>query len=269
VSQVLLNLIVNAQHALRACETPRLLTVRAWAESASAASADHIGAGRRIFLAVADNGPGMTADLLPHIFEPFFTTKPVGQGTGLGLSVCYGIVANHGGRIWAESEPGHGATFLIELPVRAAPARPALADVRMAPAAEPPRGHRVLLVEDDDAVVQLVRAALAEHNHLVEAREGAQALRLAQSSDFDLVLCDLKMPGMGGKEFFDRLKVEAPALIGRLLFISGDTGSVATRDFLEQTGRPLLNKPFAPSELYRAIAAMRAEDRGSRIEDRG
>jgi signal transduction histidine kinase/CheY-like chemotaxis protein len=261
LSQVLLNLIVNAQHALRMCETPRVLTVRAWTNPASAAPVDHMAASRRIFLAVADNGPGITTDLLPHIFEPFFTTKPVGQGTGLGLSVCYGIVANHGGRIWAESEPGHGATFLIDLPVRATPALPALAEVRSPPAAEPPRGQRVLLV-DDGAVVQLVRAALAEHNRLVEAGEGAEALRLAQSNDFDLVLCDLKMPGMGGQEFFERLRAEAPALIERLLFISGDTGSAATRDFLQQAGRPLVSKPFAPSELYRAIAAMRAEDRG-------
>jgi two-component system, cell cycle sensor histidine kinase and response regulator CckA len=146
--------------------------------------------------------------------------------------------------------------------VRATPALPGLAEMRSLPAAEPPRGHRVLLVEDDDAVVQLVRVALAEHNRLVEAGEGAEALRLAQSNDFDLVLCDLKMPGMDGQEFFERLRAEAPALIERLLFISGDTGSAATRDFLQQAGRPLLSKPFAPSELYRAIAAMRIEDRG-------
>jgi len=72
----------------------------------------------RIYIAIIDNGPGIAADVMPQIFEPFFTTKPVGQGTGLGLSVCYGIIADHGGRIWAESQPGHGTTFLIELPIR-------------------------------------------------------------------------------------------------------------------------------------------------------
>jgi signal transduction histidine kinase/CheY-like chemotaxis protein len=271
LSQVLLNLIVNAQHALRISTAPRMLVFRAWADATLATPDMQPSAARRIFLAVADNGPGIAAELLPHIFEPFFTTKPVGQGSGLGLSVCYGIVANHGGRIWAESEPGRGATFLIELPVRdgpaPTPARPA--DTRAAQQAEPPHGRRVLLVEDDLAVIQLVRVALGEHNSLVVADEGAEALRLARGGDFDLVLCDLKMPGMSGQDFFERLRAEAPALVAQLLFISGDTGSAATRDFLQQTGRPLLTKPFAPSELYRAIAALKIADQRSRIEDRG
>ena len=261
LSQVLLNLIVNAQHALRTCEAPRMLALRAWEDATAAVSDSTAAATRHICLAVADNGPGITDDLLPHIFEPFFTTKPVGEGSGLGLSVCYGIIANHGGRIWAESEPGQGATFLIELPVRAGPAQPVPVDASAAQTVEPPRGRRVLLVEDDNAVVQLVRAALAQHNRVVVASEGAEALRLAQHGDFDLVLCDLKMPGMGGQQFFERLRSDAPALVGRLLFISGDTGSATTRDFLQQTGRPLLSKPFAPSALYRAIAAMTAEGR--------
>src|SRR4029453_12102184 len=83
-------------------------------------------ASERICIAIADNGPGIAAELIPRIFEPFFTTKPVGQGACLGLSVCYGIVAAHGGRIWAESQPGQGATFLIELPVRAEQPEPSL-----------------------------------------------------------------------------------------------------------------------------------------------
>jgi len=116
ISQVLLNLLINAQHVLREYAGQGTIIVRSWAERLAGPESDGI---ERIYIAIADNGPGIAADVMPQIFEPFFTTKPVGQGTGLGLSVCYGIIADHGGRIWAESQPGNGATFLIELPVRA------------------------------------------------------------------------------------------------------------------------------------------------------
>ncbi len=117
ISQVLLNLLINAQHALREQAALSTITIRSWAERLVGPEMD---GAERIYITIADNGPGIAADVMPRIFEPFFTTKPVGQGTGLGLSVCYGIIADHGGRIWAESQPGHGTTFLIELPVRVA-----------------------------------------------------------------------------------------------------------------------------------------------------
>ena len=115
ISQVLLNLLINAQHALRDCAPLGTITIRSWTERLAEPEVD---GAERIYIAIIDNGPGIAADVMPQIFEPFFTTKPVGQGTGLGLSVCYGIIADHGGRIWAESQPGHGTTFLIELPIR-------------------------------------------------------------------------------------------------------------------------------------------------------
>jgi C4-dicarboxylate-specific signal transduction histidine kinase len=121
ISQVLLNLVINAQHALRERDALAAITIRSWAERLESAEVD---GAERIYFSIADNGPGIAPDVMPQIFEPFFTTKPVGQGTGLGLSVCYGIIADHGGRIWAESQQGHGATFLIELPVRMAKPEP-------------------------------------------------------------------------------------------------------------------------------------------------
>jgi signal transduction histidine kinase len=254
ISQVLLNLLINAQHALREQAAAGTITVRSWAERSSGPGIEQ---DERIYIAIADTGPGIMADVMPQIFEPFFTTKPVGQGTGLGLSVCYGIIADHGGRIWAESQPGHGATFLIELPVRAA-----VPDVHVPAAARPsrpaalPRGRRILLIEDDGSVVYLVRSALAQANMLVVAAEGQQALDMLPSQPFDLVLCDLRMPGMGGREFYQQLQLVAPQLVEKLLFISGDSTSATTRDFLWQSGRPLLTKPFTPNDLYQAIAEL-------------
>ena len=253
ISQVLLNLLINAQHALREQAGPGTITIRSWVEHSKPLEGASV---ERIYIAITDDGPGIAAELMSRIFEPFFTTKPVGQGTGLGLSVCYGIIADHGGRIWAESQPGHGATFLIELPVRVAvPDRlmPAAAHTELA---APPYGRRILLVEDDSSVVYLVRSALEHGNMLVIAADGRQALAMLPEQCFDLVLCDLRMPGMGGREFYQELQVVAPTLVSQLLFISGDTTSVATRDFLQQSGRPLLNKPFTPNDLYHALAAL-------------
>jgi signal transduction histidine kinase len=257
ISQVVLNLLINAQHALRDQDAPGTITIRSWGKRSEDAESDAI---ERICISITDNGPGIATELMPRIFEPFFTTKPVGQGTGLGLSVCYGIIADHGGRIWAESQPGHGATFRIELPVRANVPEPPPTPVAQAglPIA-PPRGRRILLVEDDSSVVYLVRSALEQGNMLVIAADGQQALDLLPTLRFDLVLCDLRMPGMGGREFYHELQLAAPTLIGRLLFISGDITSATTRDFLQQSGRPLLNKPFTPNDLYHAIAALERE----------
>jgi two-component system NtrC family sensor kinase len=250
ISQVLLNLLVNAQHALRERPAQRTLTI----------STSHQRAGgdlpERILIAIADNGPGITADVMPRIFEPFFTTKPIGHGTGLGLSVCYGIIGDHGGRIWADSAAGGGATFSIVLPVRARTAELTPDAAPPPPPSSPPQGRRVLLVEDDQAVVALVRSALGQANALITAGEGEQALELVRGQSFDLVLCDLRMPGMSGREFYGALERDSPELARQLLFISGDTTSAATRDFLRQSGRPLLGKPFTPTDLYRAIAAL-------------
>jgi|GEM_PF-1790637 len=247
LGQLLLNLLVNAQHALRARPAPRLLTVRTWAEGGPA--------GPRLLLSVADNGPGIAPELHGRIFEPFFTTRPAGEGTGLGLSICQGIVQAHAGAIHVEAAPGTGARFVVELPVRQPPAAPP-APAPAPPAAPVPRGRHILLVDDDPAVIGVVRAALARENRVVVAGDGAEAMRLAAGEIYDLVLCDLRMPGMDGPAFFRQLSDARPDLARRLLFISGDTSSAATRTFLESARRPLLAKPFTPDELYAAIAAL-------------
>jgi two-component system NtrC family sensor kinase len=252
LSQVLLNLLGNAQYALRQRVPPRRVVVRTWVERPEADL--DAPAGPQILVSVADNGPGVAPEVLQRIFEPFFTTKPVGQGTGLGLSVCYGIVADHGGQIWVASPHEPGATFVFNLPVRAAPANQAPSPAP-APALAPVR-RRIMLIDDDDLVVELVRSALGAHNDLAIARDGRQALRLLREARFDVILCDLKMAGMSGSELYQALLDERPELLRQLLFISGDTSNPAAHDFLAQAGRPLLGKPFTLDELYRAIAAL-------------
>lgn len=249
LSQVLLNLLLNAQHALRQVALPRILEVR------SALVGDPERAALR--LSVRDNGPGVAPSVAGRIFEPFVTTKAAGKGTGLGLSICQGIVGAHGGSIWFEETPGGGATFIVDLPLRSTPAAVELPRAAERPGAAPcPAGLRVLLVEDDPAVLDVVLRALGANNQLTLAANGVEALRLAAAQPFDLVLCDLRMPVMGGLELFERLRVEHPGLAGRVLFISGDTNSAATRAALAATGRPLLAKPFAAAELFGAVAAL-------------
>lgn len=248
LSQVLLNLLTNAQHALRLRPLPRRIVV------ATALLAGEDGPGLQ--LQVRDNGPGIEPALLPRIFEPFFTTKPAGEGTGLGLSICHGIVAGHGGTITVESTPGDGAAFTVTLPVRLPPVAPPAAVPAPAAPASRPTGLRVLMVEDDPAVVNVVLRALGASNSVEVAADGADGLRRARAGTYDLVLCDLRMPAMGGLELHRRLSEQRPELAARLLFISGDTSSAATRGELQATGQPLLTKPFRPEELYAAIAAM-------------
>jgi signal transduction histidine kinase/CheY-like chemotaxis protein len=248
LSQVVLNLLSNAHHAVRLRPLPRLVAL----ETALVGGER----GPQLQLRVSDNGEGMSAAVRARVFEPFFTTRPVGEGTGLGLSICASIVADHGGTIAVESEPGCGAVFTVRLPLRAVPplAAPAPEPAR-APA---PEGLRVLLVDDDPLVVDVVLRALGRGNRVDYAADGTAGLQLALGGAYDLVLSDLRMPGLDGLELHDRLLAARPELAARVLFISGDTSSQHASAALAASSRPLLAKPFRPEELYAAIAALGA-----------
>ena len=252
ISQVLLNLIVNSQHALQQVPPPRILEIQTALVSIEGHPA--------ISLMVADNGPGVAPSIAERIFEPFFTTKAPGEGTGLGLSICQGIVHAHGGTIAVATRPSGGAAFTVVLPLRLPPEQPreAAPPASRAPAPDiaRPQGLAVLLAEDDPAVVDVVLRSLDSANHVVVASNGREALRMAADQPFDVVLCDLRMPEMDGLELYERLRAGHPELAGRVLFISGDTSSLVTREALDATGRPLLAKPFTPEELYGAIRAL-------------
>ena len=181
-----------------------------------------------------------------QVFEPFFTTKPEGQGTGLGLSISQGIVKEHGGRITLTTVPGGGATFTVELPGRVRTTNRASAPLELDNA----RPLHVLVVDDEPHILHYIRATLEAWGHsVVTASDGAAGLERAIAEQFDLIISDLRMPRLGGREFYESLLRRNPEAARRVAFSTGDTVRGDTLDFLEAQGRPCLQKPFSLAEL--------------------
>ncbi len=238
LQQVFLNLLTNAAQAIAGVGRPGRVTVRARAS------------GGQVLVEVEDDGPGIPLPRLEQVFEPFFTTKPAGVGTGLGLSIAGGIVRELGGRIGARPVAG-GACFAIELPAADGPAFV----TPVATPLDPGPPLRVLVVDDEPHVLHFMRATLEAWGHQVEvAADGAAALDLAAGGGFDLVISDLRMPRLGGREFHDALRARAPMVADRLVFSTGDTVRDDTLAFLEGLGRPWLHKPFRLMELRDLLA---------------
>ena len=215
-----------------------------------------------IAVSIADNGPGIPQAVADRVFEPFFSTKSEGEGTGLGLSICLGIVKEHGGDMSVDpGGGGRGATFTVELPtgVRAAPDpnQPRAASGMSAVASGEPERLRVLVVDDEPHILHYMQATLESWGHEVElAHDGSQALKRALMQPFDLIICDLRMPRLGGREMFRTLAQMHPAVAERIIFATGDTVRGDTLQFLEQLGRPFLQKPFKLDELRRVLAGV-------------
>src|SRR2546426_4053463 len=203
-----------------------------------------------VAVSITDSGPGMTEEIAGHVFEPFFTTKGEGEGTGLGLSICQGIVKEHGGRITLDTKPGGGATFTVELP---GGARAPLVEAAPAPVAAGKR-LRILVVDDEPHILYYMRATLESWGHSVEvASDGAYALERAIAGDFDVIICDLRMPHLSGREMYQKLARQDPRAAERIIFATGDTVRGDTLQFLETLGRPYLHKPFTLAELRAAL----------------
>jgi two-component system NtrC family sensor kinase len=240
LNQVLTNLVVNAQQALMETPMPRHVAIAAKSE------------GGELAITVADNGPGVPAEARNRIFEPFYTTKPVGFGTGVGLAVCHGIVDSYGGSISVEDAPGGGALFRVRLPLGSPAEGMAPAQSQAAPAVH---RSRVLVIDDEAEIAATLREILEEQGHGVDTAEnGAAALELISRKTYDLVLCDLRMPGMDGPAFYRRLGADAPRLARRMVVVTGDTLNGAARVFLQETGLPRLEKPFRPADVRRIVA---------------
>jgi signal transduction histidine kinase len=244
--QVLVNLLANAHHAMRASRAPRRVTITTRHD-----------AGASVTLDVADSGPGIPAELHARIFEPFFTTKPVGQGTGLGLSLCRGIIEEHGGALTVASAPGQGARFTITLPVLV---RPEAAATPLETDAPRPTGPRAILVIDDEAEIAAVLAEMfARDGHRTDTvSNGAEALQQLARHAYDLVLSDTRMPIMDGAELYRELVRRFPALRQRIIFLTGDVLDPEKRRFLESTGAPVMMKPFDLNDVRRLVHRMLA-----------
>lgn len=241
LTQVFSNLLVNAEQALSNIETKRRITVR------TRSTGEH-----NVIAEFIDNGPGIPDDVRDRIFEPFFTTKPLGAGTGIGLSVCHGIVLAHGGTIDVMSRSGEGTTFRLSLPIDASLANDEV------PVDEPPAkpdGQRILVVDDEVEVAEVFAEILESVGHDVEIAHGGLAgLEALRQRDFDLIISDLRMPDLDGRALSERAEALKPGLSRRFLFLTGDTLSPMARDFLADGARPHLEKPILPADLRLAVA---------------
>lgn len=251
IQQVLLNLIVNAEHAMQSARGSGRLRLRT----------RRVGPAR-VALEVSDDGPGIPREIQSRIFDPFFTTKPVGIGTGLGLSLVYGIVHQHGGDISVDSEPGRGTTFLVELPLldkaetdlETGGVRPPELEIPMRIS-----GRHILIIEDEPTVAQLVADVLVEEGHRVDVfLNSREAVRVLSQEHYDLVICDLKMPELDGRAVHEELVRSGNPIRHRFLLVTGDTLAPRTVDFLEKSGLPHLAKPFLVEELKRFVKEMLA-----------
>ncbi|HVQ93948.1 MAG TPA: ATP-binding protein [Mycobacteriales bacterium] len=252
IEQVLVNLAVNARDAMPAGGTLTIDTANVAVDDDYAAQHVGVQPGPHVLLRVSDSGTGMPRDVIDRAFDPFFTTKPKGAGTGLGLATVYGIINQAGGSTRIYSEPGLGTTITALLPVTTAvpePARPVVA-----PARRPPGRQTVLVVEDEEAIREVTRRILTRNGYeVLTAATGAAAVELAERTDRDihLLLTDVIMPAMLGREVAERVRAHRPHV--QVLFMSGYAHPVLTSQGILDPGVVLVDKPFSEAGLITRI----------------
>ncbi len=239
--QVLLNLVINAQQSLQDQPPPRRIRLTSRFDPVT----------RTLRISVADNGPGIPPGLRARVFEPYFTTKPTGVGTGVGLAVSLGIAEAHGGTLSVECPSEGGAVFTIALPVEMAGTGGAATE----PAANGNADRHSILVVDDEAEI---RDALAEiltgaRHRVVSVGSGREALERMAAERFDVILTDIRMPDLDGRELYREIERCWPDQAPRIVFVTGDTLASTLRQFVVDSGRPVLEKPFLPADVRRLV----------------
>jgi CheY-like chemotaxis protein len=270
LQQVLMNLIGNARQAISGEGRPGTVRLRTSRSGSN-----------RVQLQVSDDGPGIPPAILARIFDPFFTTKRAGDGTGLGLSIVLGVVREHGGQVQVSNLPGGGAAFTVDLPMaaevssgsgphpssgleRARPALPAAIGRSSRPHLARPlvtrashRGSRVLVIEDEPTVARLITEVLEDEGMRVDVLlDGRDALARASRERYDLVICDMRMPGVDGQHFYRSLVETHSPLRERFLFVTGDVLAPQTQEFLQRNQIPYVAKPFRVEELMEKTSSL-------------
>jgi signal transduction histidine kinase/CheY-like chemotaxis protein len=263
IEQVILNLAVNARDAMPKGGKLTIETANVELDEEYAHTHINVTPGRYVMLSISDNGIGMSKEIIEHIFEPFFTTKEKEKGTGLGLSTVYGIIKQSGGNIWIYSEPGQGTTFKIYLPQLEK-------DDEMIEQSDLSHqslqgSETILLVEDEEGVRRVARAILERNGYsILEASNAEEALRTVQenhSYPIHLLLTDVVMPGMNGRELADRLILKRPGM--KVLFMSGYTGNAIIHHEILKVGMAYIQKPFTPNTLTHKVREFLDGQQGS------
>ncbi|MFM9885416.1 MAG: ATP-binding protein [Burkholderiales bacterium] len=242
--QVLLNLIINAQHALQDHPGPRSILI----------TSRHDASDDVIRLTVADSGPGIPPELRTRVFEPYFTTKPTGVGTGVGLAVSFGIVEAHGGSLTLECPDLGGAVFTVVLPVGTV----STTIDGPAPARMTTSGRCAILIVDDEADIRETLADIlaTKSNQVMTVGSGREALERMARQHFDIILTDIRMPDLDGRGLYQEIERRWPERADRVVFVTGDTLTSTLREFAAASGRPVIEKPFTPSDVRRIVAEL-------------
>ena len=245
LQQVFLNIIINAEQAMAGSNGKGKLAIKTERANSS------------IRVSLADTGPGISPEDINKIFDPFFTTKGPTQGTGLGLSVSYGIINEHGGKIHAKSEPDKGATFIIDLPIVAEDKAPTMSRPADREIEKASPGSRIIVVDDEPNICRALDRLLTRDGYQVETISKPQtALKKLATANYDLVLLDIRMPDMDGIEFYDRMKEIDPLFPQKVICITGDVISPANQAFLDKNGIPCIAKPFGTEELKALVKSV-------------